>query len=1075
MTASALLVLGTALSAPSVDSKRGIRLSGPMALTYGGDVFDWRVSPDGTRVVYRGDTQTDGLVELFSAPSDGSAAPTKLNGAIASGGLLQGYRISPDSTRVVFWGDVVTNDVNELFSVPIDGSAAPVKLNGPLAPLGDVATATNDPGVRISPESELVVFLADANTGPAEVFELFSVPLDGSAAPTKLNGTLVSGGDVGIIRFSGFEQLWDPGFQISPDGERVLYLADQEIDGRRNLYSVPIGGGAAVRLNDPVGQGGSAGSGLTPGYRISPDSSWVTFISDQDGDGWRVLYGAPIDGGLPAVRISDDAPIRVQEDLWITADSSRVVYRADTVVPPRMELFSVPIDGGAAPTPLAGASGFPAVEAGFQISASHAVYRRQGVLHSVPIDGSAAPLALSGPRPLTSVDVPLAITPDGSRVVYRSAQDSQKVELYSVPVDGSAAPVQLNPPLVPDGNVDEFALDPNGDRAVYSANGQHASMLELYSVPVDASAPAVKLNAPFVPNGDLIPSQTHPGFEVGPAGTVTYRADQEIDGVNELYGVPIDASVAPVKLNELMPGPSVAGDVKGFVLSRDGGHVVYRADQESDEVYGLYGVPLPDSPADPVPPPVPLSDPYVDVEFGFDVSPDGSRVVYRASPDDEGRQGLYSVPIDGSALALRLSAPSASVSEFRITPDSTRIVYREARRSIDLRVVPIDGSGPATTLNPPFEIAGRGPAGQLTSLSLGAPGQVASFRIAPDASHVVYLADHDERGTFELFGVPIDLSRGARKLNGALAPGQGISNYALSLDSRRVIFLAGQRLFSAPIGGRSPAVALAPEALRVGGCFAKYEVGPDSLHVFFVAQGDWGSPWELYRVPLDGSEAPARLSADMPPGAQGLYDCSSALGRPAFAIAPGGERVVYRADQDAAGVFELYGVPADGSSPPVRLSGTLVPGGDVRDFFLDPTGERVLYAADQRVDERFELFSVSHSGDASVVSEPLVPGGNVGSYRSDDGLRVYYQADQVVNDRFELFAARIRGGGAFPVSAVPIAAGDVRLPSTELPWPFAITSDGTRVVYVADQDADEVVELFLSFVPGAGRASPRPR
>ena len=49
---------------------------------------------------------------------------------------------------------------------------------------------------------------------------------------------------------------------------------------------------------------------------------------------------------------------------------------------------------------------------------------------------------------------------------------------------------------------------------------------------------------------------------------------------------------------------------------------------------------------------------------------------------------------------------------------------------------------------------------------------------------------------------------------------------------------------------------------------------------------------------------------------------------------------------------------------PVAISGTLVAGGEVRDFAWAPDSSRIAYVADQNEDETFELISVK----ADVVS-----------------------------------------------------------------------------------------------------------
>ena len=77
--------------------------------------------------------------------------------------------------------------------------------------------------------------------GPLLLLMLLSVTLiadPAGAGPVKLNTALPSGGDV-----------FEYGLQFSPDGSRVLYLADQETYGVNEIYSVAAGGGTPVKLN----------------------------------------------------------------------------------------------------------------------------------------------------------------------------------------------------------------------------------------------------------------------------------------------------------------------------------------------------------------------------------------------------------------------------------------------------------------------------------------------------------------------------------------------------------------------------------------------------------------------------------------------------------------------------------------------------------------------------------------------------------------------------------------------------------------------------------------------------------
>ena len=114
------------------------------------------------------------------------------------------------------------------------------------------------------------------------VFELFSVPIEGGQ-PIKLNPPLAPDGDVSSLPYIG----------ISPDNSLAIYTADQESDEVFELYSVPIEGGPVVKLNAPLVPGGAVSH-----YQISSDSSRVVYAADQETDGVFELYSASLVTGL---------------------------------------------------------------------------------------------------------------------------------------------------------------------------------------------------------------------------------------------------------------------------------------------------------------------------------------------------------------------------------------------------------------------------------------------------------------------------------------------------------------------------------------------------------------------------------------------------------------------------------------------------------------------------------------------------------------------------------------------------------------------------------------------------------
>jgi len=484
----------------------------------------------------------------------------------------------------------------------------------------------------ISPDGRRAVYVAEQDT--LGVSELYSVPLDGSAGPVKLSGPTQGDG-----RFLGFS--------ISSDGLRVVYTNDEEEDSVYGLYSAPIAGGAAVQLMP-----GTDGPYFPSTYRISADGRWVVALADDE------ILSAPIDGSSPTLAIN--AGITPGTRFEISPDSRRVVFLG-TDASGALALYSVSIDAGRNGPRLARWS-------------------------------SRGPVRLT-PLPIPSTLWSLRISANSRRVVYQLF-DARR-ELYSVPIDGSAKPVKFHSSLIGGVATGRFDLSPDARRIVYVADHEQAQRYELYSAPIDGSASPVKLNGPLVAGGDVL--FYNPAFEISADGSrVVYRADQEIDGIDELYGVPIDGSSAPIKLS----APLVAGER--------------------------------------------LND--------FHLCPDGSRVVYLTDADCYRTMTLRSAPIDGSSPAVQVNDPHGghcsddggdeTAFEYRISPDSGRVVYLTYRGfCLDLFSTPIDGDTSDIELSQP----------PSDNLIVDIP-----FSISPDGSQVVFVAWPNGTYVLRLYRVPTD-------------------------------------------------------------------------------------------------------------------------------------------------------------------------------------------------------------------------------------------------------------------------------------------------------------------------------
>jgi Tol biopolymer transport system component len=503
----------------------------------------------------------------------------KLNGPLVSGGdvVSSGFYINGASGRVIYRADQDTDGVMELYSVPLAGGT-PVKLNGPLVGGGNVGE-----GSCISPDGSRVVYRADQDTD--EVYELYSVPMTGGT-PVKLNGQLVSGGDVAGNYDSAEIPHIIQNFQISPDGSRVVYIADQDTDGIGGLYSVPITGGTPVKLNPPM-----VGNWIF-GFEISPDSSRVVYSARQDSFTRYDLYSVPLTGGTAVKLNTPLAPGGDVRVFRVIGATGRVVYSADQDTAGVLELYSVPLTGG-------------------------------------------TPVKLNGPMVAGGGIYGFRASKDGSRVVYRADQEIDEVyELYSVPMTGSASPIKLNHPMPSGGLVSDFWISMDGTRVVYLTNEFTSLPSELYSVPLMGGTP-VKLNGPLVNGGNVFDNVNMITYD---SSRVIYLADQDTDGVIELYSAPLVGGAPPIKLN----GPLTSGAYveRIFLISPDSSRVIYVAQQDTEWVMELYSVSSSGGT------PVKLNGTLVnggDVESwgGVQISPDGSRVIYLADQDTDEVWELY--------------------------------------------------------------------------------------------------------------------------------------------------------------------------------------------------------------------------------------------------------------------------------------------------------------------------------------------------------------------------------------------------------------------------------------------------
>ena len=190
--------------------------------------------------------------------------------------------------------------------LPVIEATTPIQINADLPVFGDVTD------FQISPDNQRAVYIADQNND--EVFELYSVRMDGSAAPIRLSlPTPVVNGDV--LSIVGF----------SADGERVIYSADQSTDEMDEIISVRLDGSSRITLTPNFNALNSFRTLV-----LSPDNTRVIYVPTAFGSGTiRHIFSVAVTGRAVS-RLSDNFTSNqalTASDPRFSRDSSKVIYR----------------------------------------------------------------------------------------------------------------------------------------------------------------------------------------------------------------------------------------------------------------------------------------------------------------------------------------------------------------------------------------------------------------------------------------------------------------------------------------------------------------------------------------------------------------------------------------------------------------------------------------------------------------------------------------------------------------------------------------------------------------------------
>ena len=322
------------------------------------------------------------------------------------------------------------------------------------------------------------------------------------------------------------------------------------------------------------------------------------------------------------------------------------------------------------------------------------------------------------------------------------------------------------------------------------------------------------------------------------------------------------------------------------------------------------------------------------------------------------------------------------------------------------------------------------------------------------ASSVLYLADQDIDTRYELYRVNLASPGVATKLNPQLLTNRDVMDFVQSPDGSKVVYRADDLLiglydlYVVDVTSPGSATKLSGTLTAGGSVRSGYSVSPDGARVLYRADQQMVDRLELFSVEIASPGVSTKMSSQLV--AEG--DVTSG-----FAFSPDSTHVAYIADQDVDGVLELYDTTVASPGVTAKLSAPLTQGGNVCNFGFSPDSQRVAYCADQVTDEVKELFTVALTapGQSTKLSPTLVSGGNVhaGFQFAADSSFLLYLADQEVDERIELFRVDIAAPGVTTkMNDSLVTDGDV--------WDFKFRPDGTHAAYIATQDDFSIYELY---------------
>ncbi len=555
------------------------------------------------------------------------------------------------------------------------------------------------------------------------------------------------------------------------------------------------------------------------------------------------------------------------------------------------------------------------------------------------------------------------------------------------------------------------------------------------------------------------PPDATPDGGIADAAVLDAPEAADAAGLDAADGASVDAALADAAFGDAASADAASDDAAGPVgpiCTQTERWIAYRGDQDVDQLAELFAVRVTDGPSSPAQKvSAPLEVPSEVWSFAW--SPDETKLAYLAHINNLPEK-LYVVDMSqsvagGAMVANGYIEDDGGIGGYSWSPDSTRLAYvadQSGEGPAQLFVVDVSGAEPGVAQ----------PASDATMRLEGGGWGEPSFFWSPNGTMLLYLAAPLVEGPAELYVTDVSgtVPWTPVRVSGDLVSGGMVERkFRWSPDGTKILYTACQtapgiqELFLVRVAGASfePAVKVSHGEVDFFFDFGR-AWSPDSTKVAYF--GEYERLW-VVDVSTDPPSDPLMVSGAAP---LELPD--------SFAWAPDSTMIVFLSTIVGVG-YSLYLAPTEGPNVGIltSLTDTVAGGGGPRSDFRWSSGAQLLaFRVDRETPGELELYVVDAStyppALAQKVNSQLPVGGDVTETFewSFDGQRLAYLVDQNEYQTWELYVAEIVDGVVQPAQRV----NDSLPPLSDVDR-FDWSPDGTRLVYVADQDTADAYEAYV--------------